>query len=186
MTDEDDYGKALAVRLKNRDWPQFENPEFLDSLDDLAEAAIAKSTLEGDLAALLIIHQLGEAAAKVLLDCARFFIQLRLYPAEIRFNDRRNPMAGYWIDQLESTIDFDGKAEFLRSIRSLNHLRNSVFHGITQHASIDDLRSKITPMAEHFKDLMAYFDTAYDWFMLAFKDVRKDEEWWEEFENRDE
>lgn len=173
---EDDYRAALINRLKDHaNWPSFDNPDFLDALDALAARAAKRRTLDGQLSALLIYNQLAEEMTRLLLECARFYIQLRLRPAEIRFKDPSKPMMGYWIGQLENTIDFDGKDEFIRYVRELNQLRNTVFHGITKHPSAEVLKRRLKPAKKLHDQLFGRFHDSYDWFRLCFKDERKDE-----------
>lgn len=60
------YAKDLEARLRNRDaWPNFENPDFLDTLEGLAVEASQSETLNGRLAALLIYHQIIEEMTRV-------------------------------------------------------------------------------------------------------------------------
>jgi hypothetical protein len=174
-----EYAEEMARRLKERDWPWFENGDFLAVLEGFAMDANKRKTLDGHLAALLIYHQLVEEMTRVLVESARFFVQLRLYPAEIHFKTPKKPMMGYWIEELESAIDFDGKTEFVQTVRELNGLRNSVFHGISKHTSADDLIKKLAPTWKLYRRIIKQFSSSHDWFALTFKDIAKDDDWWQ-------
>jgi hypothetical protein len=126
------YTDELLRRLEQRAWPELANAEFLERLDNLAEEAHRCRTLDGSLAALLIYHQLVEDMTRVLVESARFFLQLSIFPLELRFKDPSKPMMGYWVQQLEEMFDFDGKLEFTKRVKELNQLRNQLFHGITK------------------------------------------------------
>ena len=168
----DAYSKLLAKRLRDRDWPKFENGEFFDVLDKLATDADQRSTVDAQLAALLIYHQLAEEMTRLLLEDARLFVQLSVYPAKIQFKDRQRPMMGYWLQLLEATIDFEGKSAFVEKARKLNTLRNKVFHGITKHTSEKSFTKKLRPAANLYNELCDQFDECHDWFYLCFKDFR--------------
>lgn len=132
------YIQTLLAKIKDAEegWPHFETPDFLQTLEDVAQEAFAKNSIEGHLAALLIWHQLCEEMAQLLLREAQFFIQLAVHPAEITFRDRRKLMFGQILDALSDTISFDGKEAFLDDCRKLNTQRIQLVHRLTQHSSL--------------------------------------------------
>jgi hypothetical protein len=168
-----DYAEALKERLVSRDWPEFENPDFLVTLDDLATEAAARNTLDGALASLGIRQQILEECTKVLLRCSRFYIQLRMYPAEIEFHEPRKATAGIWIKELEESISFDGKQEFLAAVSKVNELRNLAFHSLARHKSTHSVLKQLKQVQGSFDTAVSQFEIAYEFFMLCFKDERK-------------
>ncbi|MGO4722984.1 MULTISPECIES: hypothetical protein [unclassified Inquilinus] len=169
------YSKDLETRIRNRKaWPYFSNPDFLNTLDQLAEEAHSHQTIDGYLAGLLVHHQLIEEMTRLLVECSHLFIQMSIYPVEIQFKERSRPMMGYWISQLEETIEFDYKLKFIESAKKFNSVRNAIFHGITKHSSHDDIIEKIKPTLSLYNDVYHNFLESYDWFCLSFKDWRKD------------
>ena len=70
------YEEDIKTRVRNSEhWPDFDSPDYLDSLDELAEESLKKNNIERALAAVLIYHQLVEEQMKILLQSAKFFIQ---------------------------------------------------------------------------------------------------------------
>jgi hypothetical protein len=62
------YKIELISTIRDSDtWPSFERPDFLDELDEIANQAFSKNTIEGYLASLLIYHQLSEEMIRLLL-----------------------------------------------------------------------------------------------------------------------
>ena len=57
-----EYEQSILKKLKEHtgDWIEFDRPDFLDDLNNLADEFLNKDTIEGYLAALLIYHQLSE------------------------------------------------------------------------------------------------------------------------------
>ena len=51
------YEDDILIKLENPDnWPGFELPDFLNELNELADNAFKKKTIEGYLASVLIYH----------------------------------------------------------------------------------------------------------------------------------
>ena len=62
------YLENIVEKIKDPEkWPEFNRPDFLEELNELADKAVAKKTIEGYLAALLIYQQLAEEMIKLLL-----------------------------------------------------------------------------------------------------------------------
>ena len=178
----DDYHQQLVARIKDRDqWPDFSEPNFLSQLNDLADEAWSKNTVEGYLAALLIYHQLAEEMLRLLLRSAEFLIQLELFPTEIKFPARGNIMFGRVIEALKDTIEFENKEKIIECARSLNERRVSLVHGLTKHSSVSDITTKAREIKKDFDALYSAFEEAHDWLLLCFKDLRKDKDWDEYF-----
>ena len=115
------YKQELIGKILDSDkWPSFGRPDFLNTLNKLADDASKKDSLEGYLAALLIYHQLCEEMARLLLKDTQFFIQLSVFPAAITFVDRPKSMFGSLLDDLDATVSFQGKELFTAKCRELN------------------------------------------------------------------
>lgn len=176
------YHQNLVVQIQHKEkWPSFDRPDFLGELNEVADEAWNKKTIEGYLASLLIYHQLAEEMLRLLLRCSEFFIQLELFPTEITFPARKNTMFGRVIEALKETIEFENKSKVIESAISLNERRIGLVHGLTRHVSIQELQDKATEIKTDFDSLYEAFDESYDWFLLAFKDLRKDKDWDEYF-----
>ncbi len=118
---------GFREQINNSDyWPGFENPDHLDDLNEIADDAFKKNSIEGYLAALLIYHQLCEEMAKLLIEDSKFFIKASIYPAEIQFTKNNKTMFGRTIEQLKETIDFQEKDLFIKKCENFNQIRNSL------------------------------------------------------------
>ncbi len=127
------YATDLTATIRDSDkYPYFERPDFLDELDDVADEALSKNTIEGYLASLLIFHQLCEEMVRLLLKDAHFFVQLSVFPAEISFPEKKRFMFGQLIEELKSTISFEGKDDFIEKCMELNRHRIDIVHHLTE------------------------------------------------------
>ncbi len=159
-------------------WPNLERPDFLGELDQLAEESIEKKTTDGYLAAVLIYQQLAEEILKVYLECHEFFIQLSLFPAEMKCKKRTKAQFGRVIDDLKDTVTLsDNKAKIIFLANKLNQTRIDLVHGLTKLSTVEDIESKVLESKIVFDELFELFGEEYDLIRLTFKDFKKD---WDE------
>ncbi|MFZ1134516.1 MAG: hypothetical protein WAN69_06200 [Candidatus Korobacteraceae bacterium] len=169
------YEEDIKHRVRTTELrPDFESPEFLGALDDLAEESLAKTTIEGALASVLIYHQLCEEMLRLLLQCAQFFIQLAIFPAELIFPERKRQMFGQLAEELRGTMSFLHKGEILELAASLNTSRTDFVHKLASRQTLDDVVSQATEVKHNYDQLFLKFEDARDEFRVAFKDFRKD------------
>lgn len=178
------YFKELIERIKdNEKWPEFDRPDFLDELNTIADEAVSKKTIEGYLAALLIYQQLAEETVRLLLKDHEFFIQLSVFPAEIKFPSKSNAMFGRIIDDLKNTITLDkSKYQIIELANKLNQIRIDIVHGLTKMADLNHIESKVMEAKRLHDELFDLFDKVHDEFRVIFKDFRKDRDWDDELE----
>lgn len=169
------YENNLINTVRDSDkWPDFERPDFLDELNEVANEALSKDSVEGYLASLLILHQLSEELIRLLLKDARFFIQLSVFPAKIDFPEKKKLMFGQLIDELKSTISFEEKDKFIEKSKELNKHRNEIVHRLTKQTSLADLKTQVLKVKELYDEIYELFDHIHDEFRVCFKDFKKD------------
>ncbi len=169
------YDEDIKGRIQNADlWPDFESPEFLDTLDEVAEQSLAKNTIEGALASVLIYHQLSQEMLRILLQSAQFFIQLAIFPAELTFPEPKRQMFGQLLEEVRSTTSFLYKNEILELAAALNRHRIELVHRLASRQTLDDAVSQATEVKQIYDQLFSKFDEARDEFRVVFKDFRKD------------
>jgi|ERR1017187_5832783 hypothetical protein len=170
------YTQALLAKIQDAEggWPHFETPDFLQTLEDVAQQAFAKNSIEGHLAALLIWHQLCEEIAKLLLRDAQFFIQLSVHPAEIEFREKEKLMFGQILGALSETLSFGGKEEFLDGCRKLNTQRTELIHRLTRHSSLADIMARVVEVKVIYERVFLIFEEAHDGFRVDFHSFAKD------------
>jgi hypothetical protein len=179
-----DYLANIVEKIKDREkWPEFDRPDFLEELNELADKAVAKKTIEGYLAALLIYQQLAEEMIKLFLKDHEFFIQLSVFPAEIKFSDKSKTMFGRVLDDLKNTITLDdSKSEIIELANKLNSIRIELVHGLTKIPKLSNVKAKVLKAKKLFDELFEKFEQEHDMFRLTFKDFRKDRDWDEELQ----
>ena len=161
--------------VRNSDlWPDYEIPDFLVTLNELADESLKKKSIEGALAAVLIYHQLTEEQLRLLLRSAQFFIQLSVFPAEIIFPEKKRQMFGQVIDELKQTISFSKKDKILELAASLNSHRIELVHKLASRQKTDNIVSQAIEVKNTFNQLFKMIDCASDEFRIAFKDFKKD------------
>ncbi len=169
------YAKNLITTVGDRNkWPSFERPDFLDELDELANEAFSKDSIEGYLASLLIYHQLCEEMVRLLLRDSHFFIQLSVFPAEILFPKKKKLMFGQLIEELKSTISFGRKEEFIEKCMELNKHRIDIVHHLCKRSSLADLQTQLLKVKELYDEIYELFNDIHEWFRVVFKDFRQD------------
>lgn len=165
----------LIQRINDsKNWPSFENPGFMQELDDLASCAIKQNTIEGYLAALLIYHQLCEEMVRLLIADSRFFIELSIHPAKIKFPKKNSPMFGYALAELGDGIEFPEKELFIRKCTDFNQRRNQIVHKLTKKTTLEEVEKYLANTSSLYEEIHSIFDDSHDWYRVCFKDFKKD------------
>ena len=118
--------KKCSEIIKERDWPVYPGGLSVPDLWQIADKAHRKRTLEGHLAAILIYHQISEEMLRMVLKWAQFYIQLSVFPTEFAPKIKDKLFYGQVISELDQTIDFPQKAEFLEGCRGPNGARSRI------------------------------------------------------------
>lgn len=166
----------LIITVRDSDlWPYFERPDFLYELDEVANNALSKNSIEGYLASLLIFHQLCEELIRLLLKESQFFIQLSIFPTEILFPEKKNLMFGQLIEEFKSTISFQNKDKFIDKCMELNKKhRIDIVHRLTKRSSLADLETQLLKVKKLYDEIYELFELIHDDFRVCFKDFKKD------------
>nr|MBL8412664.1 hypothetical protein [Dechloromonas sp.] len=173
-----EYLENLVAKINHRDqWPDFDRPYFLDELNGIADDAYELNTVHGYLAGLLIYHQLTEEMLRLLLQYSEFYVQLSLAPVEIHFPIPDKAMFGRLLDAAKSSMDFENKADLLFLAQKINTGRIELVHGLTKQEDSSAINSKAQNVKLLFDEFYTKFIKAQDWFLLCFKDFRKNVEW---------
>jgi len=172
------YLESLIARIQDRDqWPDFDRPYFLDELNGIADEAYESNSVYGYLAALLIYHQLTEEMLRLLLEYSEFFVQIELAPIEIHFPIPEKAMFGRLLEATKSSMEFENKTELLSLAQVIYRGRIEFVHGLTKQEGTQEIGQKVQQVKAHFEDFYGKFVEAQDWFLLCFKDLRKDRDW---------
>ena len=150
------YKKEIINQINDSDnWPNFDRPDFMGDLNELADDAIAKKTIEGYLAALLIYQQLAEEMMKLFLKDHEFFIQLSVFPAEIQFKSKSKSMFGRIIEDIKNTVTIDdSKQEIIDLANSLNQIRIEIVHGLTKIPDLKNIEAKVSNVKKYLMNYL--------------------------------
>ncbi|MBI5749446.1 MAG: hypothetical protein HZA00_10010 [Nitrospinae bacterium] len=168
------YHKEILDKLRDsNNWPNFERPYFSQELNDLADESFEKKTVEGYLAALLIYHQLCEEFTKLLIKKTTFYIQLSVFPQELKEKDLNGKMFGELIRELgHLPLDSDTK-KYIEKSKELNALRIKMVHKLTLKTSVVTISKQCKRVQKIFNQLFELFDTVYDRYRVTFNDYKK-------------
>ena len=174
MSRKSKYERDLRRMIADADsWPEFPGATFLARLNKVADEAITKKTIEGNLAAILIYHQLAEDMLRLLLRDCEFYIRLAVFPARITFPARRKQMFGQLQQSITESIDFPGKEQLFEKCNVLNQLRIAIVHKLPQRESFTGLRRQTLRASRLHEQIYTLFDHAHDFFRVCFHDFRK-------------
>lgn len=168
------YHRNIIKRIKDSDnWPGLERAEFLDKLNEVADAAFEKNSIEGYLAAVLIYHQLTEELLKIIIECSVFYIQLRVYPQEFHPKKSKRKMFGQIIQELKHGVIDDEIKMLIKKSEDLNSLRIKIVHKLTLKSSLGSIKTQCKKTKRQFDEIFELYDTIYDNYRVTFKDYRK-------------
>lgn len=169
------YQKELLDRINNNEkWPKFDRPDFLNELNEIADKAVKKKTIEGYLAALLIYQQLTEETVRLFLKDHEFYIQLSVLPNEIKFANKTNVMFGRVIKDLKNTVTCNSsKFEIIDRANKINQIRIDLVHGLTKIPNLQDIKNKVLTVKKLHDELFQLFDKEHDMFRVTFHQFRK-------------
>ena len=169
--------------LKSYDtWKDFGRPNYLEELNNFADASFDKGTVEGHLAALLIYHQLCEELLRVLIDKSHFLLQCSVFPQ--RMEDRKlsnRTMFGELLKEYERCLQLDESPVMLKKCKQLNQIRVDMVHKITRKSSVASISNQTRHCKKLFDEIWELFDTIHDNLRDGIGDYRKNVEDWEEW-----
>jgi hypothetical protein len=169
------YEREIRGQLRDpKNWPGFEQIDFLDRLNRAADRAVTKRTVEGYLAAIVIYHQLTEDLLRILVRDGQFLIRISLFPGRIQFPIRKRQMFGDVVRELREGVEFRGRERLLKTAEQLNGIRIDAVHKLTRRGTLAGLARDARRAKALFERAFDVFDDAHDDFRVAFKDIRKD------------
>ncbi len=169
------YERQLRARLKDSSlWPEFERPDFLARLEATAERAPAKRSVEGQLAAILIYHQLVEEILRLLIEDSQLLVQAALRPWRIEFSSKTRQMFGQVQQELRQAVDFPKKQRLLMLADSINAIRIGVVHRLARRGSLAGLARDARKARGLYRRIFDIFDQAHDGFRVDLNGFRKD------------
>ena len=173
-----DEAKQLVEKLNDpKNWPGFSSNEYFQSLQKIAMESKERQTVDGYLAAILIIHQLTEEMLKLLIDEAEFYVQLKLYPLPFKKKKKQRMMFGQILSEIESSVWFQNKKYIIEKSAKLNKIRIEIVHGLTKRMSLDNLKTEADEAwglycSIHFMGLEAHMI-----FQDSYMEFYRDDNW---------
>jgi hypothetical protein len=165
--------KIIEQIMDSDKWPSIQIPENLELLNEMADNSFSRNTFESMLAATLMYHQIIEAMCMHLLDDCHFYIQLSVYPSEIEFRVPPDKMFGYYIKELNNSISFPDKDEFIENVETFNSYRIDVVHKM-RRSNLESLEAELHSVKNLFDKIYNLYDTIQDNFRVDFHGFKKD------------
>lgn len=165
--------EVISCIMNAENWPNIELTENLELLNEMADETFSTQTFSGMLSAVLMYHQLIEAMCLHLLDDCHFLIQLSVYPATIQFSKRRSEMLGAYVKELQETVSFHKKGEYLEKVISFNKIRNKAIHEMRK-SNLEQISESLRSAKMIFDEIYALYDEIQDDFRVAFHGFKKD------------
>ena len=163
----------IRNRIMDSDnWPTIQLPENLELLNEIADNSFGLKTFEGMLAATLMYHQILEAMCIHILEDCHFYIQLSVYPAEIKFKLPSDKMFGFYISELKSSVSFLKKKEFIEKAELFNSYRVDVVHKMRK-SNLEQLSLELGKIKDCFDAIYELYDKIQDDFRVAFHSFQK-------------
>ena len=159
--------------MNSDNWPSIQLPENLELLNEMADNCFELGTFEGMLAATLMYHQILEAMCMHILEDCHFFIQLSVYPVEIKFEETTDKMFGFYIKMLKSTISFLEKDEFIKKVEAFNACRINLVHKL-RRSNLELLTIELKKVRCNFDEIYNIYDEIQDDFRVTFHSMQKD------------
>lgn len=164
----------IVNRIMDSDkWPNLQLSENLELLNELADESFSTQTLSGMLASVLMYHQIIEAMCLHLLENCYFQIQLAVYPAMIDFSIKENKMLGSYVRELESSITFHKKGDFINKVAEFNGIRNDLIHKMRKN-NPEVIFEKTKNIQQIFNEIFELYYEIQDDFRVVFHSFKKD------------
>jgi len=161
-----------SQKVKSASWfDSFDNQEWLSNLYSIADDAHHQGRPGGDVACIIITHQLLEEILRLLLERSEFLMQVRLFPIEYKNDVPTNKPFGVILSIVEQTIDFQHIREILSLARRMNRIRNKVAHQLTELHDQDTFREYAEQTRNNFEKILVTFSRLLDGFMNNQKTV---------------
>jgi len=168
------YKNDILIKLgDSNNWPGFERPDFLDELNELADNAFEKKTIEGYLASVLIYHQLVEEFIRIIIESSTFYIQLSVFPQEFQNRNLKNKMFGQLIQDLNQSVLDEDIHSLAEKAYKLNSLRILIVHKLTTSETIHKVKKQCEKVQVLFNEIWELFVEVYDRYRVTFKDFSK-------------
>ena len=176
----------IVERITKREkWPDFGNADRLEKMEDLANRAYRRRSIDGCLSYVLITQQIGDELTRLLIAHCRFTLQLFLVPVgfDYKFSGKPNNSdldkltSGQLLNVLDNSLEFEGKDEFLKSVRALTEKRNVLAHHLARQPKLGRIREIAKEYRTKFAETEEIFWEANDVFYLFYKDQRKEDHW---------
>src|ERR1051325_1493868 len=163
------YEREIRRRLQDANaWPGFLNANFAERLERIAVDSLARRTSYGDVAAIVIFHQLVEQMLHVLIADVQFFEAASILPARISFPEPQRQTFGQVLNVLRFGVEFSHKERLLNLAEALNKIRNSIAHRLLRRGTLRGLRNDARRSHRIFNRIFSIYDSAHDKFRVTF------------------
>ena len=86
-------------------------------------------------------------------------------------------MFGEILGDLEKSVSFKKKEEFISECKALNDIGIRMVHRLTRKSSLQDIKDQSSRIKHIFDDIYGLFEEIYDAFKASFHSYKKDIDW---------
>lgn len=172
------YAAAVVAQIKNpARWPGVSLLENFNDLQATVSVAAERASLEGDLASILLMHQVAEEFVRTLDDDSILYMQVRLFPFPFVPTRRPKRMFGQLLEDLESRVWFPSKKYILEDARTLNQIRIPVVHGLARPGALKAATNNVERARAAYSRFVWLALEAHLRFHGEFADYMDDTDW---------
>ena len=172
-----EYASHLVEKVKDEEsWPSVDR-DHLTKLQQIAINAFESGTVEGQLACILVCHQLAEELLRLLLAQSNFYTQLMLYPVPFEPKQTRKLMFGGILDLVKHAAGFQNKQWILEDAAELNSIRIKIAHGLIEPRTLEGISADSKRALSLFSKIQWHGLESYSAFNEAFLDFHADPKW---------
>lgn len=147
---------------------QTTKPEIVEKLLNVVDE-LEKTSFEGSLASVFILHQIAEEWVFELLSVMRFAVDLKLSWLRVDHkNVEKMNFSGIY-EEIERSFDFTTKEALMNSSREMNRIRNRIAHELLKIDSLESIQRDVRRYLEAFQK----FDETLDEAMEEMRDLVK-------------
>lgn len=172
-----DYAVEISRKAKDENsWPSVDIAH-LTRLQQIAISGHQTNTVEGQLSAIIICHQLTEELLRLLLAQVNLYTQLKLYPLPYEPKSTKKQMFGGILDLVKHAGGFQNKQYILECSAELNTIRIQISHGLVQPKVLEDLSKNSEKVLSLFAKIQWLGLEAFSSFNDAFMEYLHDSDW---------
>ena len=172
------YAEAVVAQINSPErWPGVALLENFNDLQVTVSTATEQTSLEGNLATILLMHQVAEEFLKALDEDCILYMQVRLFPFPFAPVRKSKCMFGQLLENIESRVWFPSKKYIIEDARTLNKIRIPLVHGLAQPGALKSVRGSVDRAQKAYGRFIWLALEAHLGYHGEFSDYMNNENW---------